>query len=144
VEMESRLVTEQPKEGKQCLMLQIKPKNPQAAPGALERTFLALNSPTIRLQPGTLVRISGWIRIPQSISASADRALLYDGAGGEPLAVRLKDSTPWKQFVLYREVPADGMMSVTLALTGLGTVYFDDVRIEPLLWNNAAALSYPR
>jgi hypothetical protein len=144
VEMVSRLVTEQPKEGKQCLMLQIKPKNPQAAPGALERTFLALNSPTIRLQPGTLVRISGWIRIPQSISASADGALLYDRAGGEPLAVRLKDSTPWKQFVLYREVPADGMMSVTLALTGLGTVYFDDVRIEPLLWNNAAALSYPR
>jgi hypothetical protein len=24
---------------------------------------------------------------------------------------------------------------VTLALTGLGVAYFDDVRIEPLLWN---------
>jgi hypothetical protein len=31
--------------GKQCLMLQIKPKHPEAVPQALERTFLALNSP---------------------------------------------------------------------------------------------------
>ena len=34
---------------------------------------------------------------------------------------------------LYRLVPASGTINVTLALTGLGSVYFDDVRIEPLL-----------
>jgi hypothetical protein len=140
-----RRVTDQPKEGKQCLMLQIKSKNAQLPPRAvLERTFLALNSPMVRLQPGTLVRISGWVRIPQPITASVDGALLYDSAGGEPLAVRLRETKQWQQFTLYRRVPTSGTMSVTLALTGLGTVYFDDVRIEPLLWNNTAALSYPR
>jgi hypothetical protein len=133
VELSARRVSDSPHEGQQCLMLQIKPKNPQTPPEALERTFLAINSPAVRLQPGALVRISGWVRIPKSITASVDGALFYDSAGGEPLAVRLTAATPWKKFTLYRLVPASGTINVTLALTGLGSVYFDDVQIEPLL-----------
>src|SRR5207247_6234523 len=87
---------------------------------------------TDRQQPGSILRISVWIRIPKPIVASVDGALFYDSVGGEPLAVRLTEPTNWKQFTLYRQVPASGTMSVTLALTGLGTVYFDDLRIEPL------------
>jgi hypothetical protein len=34
-------------------------------------------------------------------------------------------------------VPSSGTINVTLALTGLGTVYFDDIRIEPLVPPNA-------
>ncbi|MCI0639946.1 MAG: hypothetical protein L0Y72_20210 [Gemmataceae bacterium] len=123
---------ESPRQGKQCAMLQIKPKK-GAAPQALERTLLALTSPTIKLQPGSLVQVSGWVRIPEAITASPDGALFYDSAGGEPMAVRLTEPTPWKKFTLYRRVPSTGTMHVTLALTGIGTVYFDDVRIEPLV-----------
>ncbi|HEV3448075.1 MAG TPA: hypothetical protein VG099_25775, partial [Gemmataceae bacterium] len=68
-------------------------------------------------------------------------ALLYDSIGGEPLAVRLKGPNKWQQFVLYREVPASGQVSVTTALTGIGVAYFDDVRIEPLLSSGATAQS---
>jgi hypothetical protein len=133
VELVARRVPDKPKEGKQCLLLQVKPKNPQVPPpAALERTFLAINSPVVHLQPGALVRISGWVRIPAKITASVDGALLYDSAGGEPLAIRLTGPTDWKQFTLYRQVPASGTINVTLAMTGLGTVYFDDIRIEPL------------
>jgi hypothetical protein len=134
VAMLASRVTESPREGRQCMMLQIDRKDKLALPpAALERTFLAVNSPAVRLKPGSLVRISGWIRIPKPIAASADGALLYDSSGGEPLAIRLTDTIPWKQFTLYRWVPASGTINVTLALTGLGTVYFDDIRIEPLL-----------
>jgi hypothetical protein len=139
VDLEAQRVAEGAKEGRQCLRLQIKPKNPQAPPAALERTFLAINSPAVRLQPGRPVRISGWVQIPQPITASADGALLFDSAGGEPLAVRLTGPTGWKKFTLYRQVPESGTINVTLALTGLGTVYFDDVRIEPLVWSGATA-----
>jgi hypothetical protein len=132
VELMARRVANEPKEGRQCLMLKISPKNPQLAPVALERTYLAVNSPAVHLPPGQLVQISGWVRIPQPIRASVDGALLYDSAGGEPLAVRLTEPTPWKKFTLYREVPASGTLHVTLALTGLGTVHFDDIRVEPL------------
>ena len=121
-----------PREGKQCAMLQIKPKNPRSAPQALERTLLAITSPPVSLQPGSLVQVSGWICIPDAIKASADGALFYDSAGGEPLAIRLTEPTPWRKFTLYRRVPSSGNLQVTLALTGIGSVYFDDIRIEPL------------
>jgi hypothetical protein len=132
VVMTAQRVTEQPHEGRQCLRLQIKPKGAQPAQEALERTFLAIRSPSVRLPPGTLVQVSGWVRIPSGIGASVDGALLYDSAGDEPLAVRLTETKGWKQIVLYRRVPASGQISVTMALTGLGTAYFDDIRIEPL------------
>jgi hypothetical protein len=117
--------------GRRCLMLRIAPKNPELAPKALERTFLAINTPAVHLPPGMLVQITGWIRIPAAITATADGALFFDNAGGEPLGVRLVGPTLWRKFTLYRQVPANGLLSVTLGLTGIGTVYFDDIRIEP-------------
>lgn len=132
VDLTAERVADDPKEGKQCLKLQITPKNAQAPPLALERTFLAIHSPAVRLAPGTLVKITAWVKVPKPIAASADGALFYDLAGGEPLAVRITGPTPWKQYTLYRKVPASGTINVTLALTGIGTAYFDDVRIEPL------------
>ncbi len=124
---------EPPKEGKQCLMLEIKPTLPIAPPEALERTFLAVNSPAVQLPPGSLVRISGSVLIPDPIKASPDGALFYDSAGGEPLAIRLTATEGWRDVTLYRRVPASGQLHVTVALTGLGTVFFDDIRVEPLV-----------
>jgi hypothetical protein len=128
-----KLVKAAPHEGKLCAMLKIVPRGKGAPPRALERTVLALNSPIVRLQPGTVVRVSGWICIPGGVGATPDGALLYDSAGGDALAVRLTQSTPWKKFTVYRRVPASGSMQMTLALTGIGTAFFDEVRIEPML-----------
>jgi hypothetical protein len=132
VDFTARIVSEEPREGRQCLLLEIEPQNTILPPQALERTFLACQSPALRLPPRSLVQISGWIRIPKALKATADGALLYDSAGGEPLAVRLIGPTEWKRFVLYRRVPDSGVVSVTMALTGIGQAYFDDIRIEPL------------
>jgi hypothetical protein len=107
-----------------------------STPG-LERTFLAIHSPAVRLPPGSLVRVSAWVQVPYPITSSVDGALFYDSVGGEPLAIRLTEPTGWKKIALYRRVPASGQISVTLALTGVGTVYFDDVRIEPLTVTHA-------
>lgn len=133
VELAAWRVAEEPREGQRCLKLEIKAKDPQTPPGALERTFLAINSPAVKLQPDTLVRISGWMRVPKQITASADGALMYDSAGGEPMAVRVVGAMPWRKFTFFRKVPESGSINVTLALTGIGVAYFDDIRIEPLL-----------
>ena len=129
-----------PIEGKQCAMLQVKPHDGTAPPAALERTLVALTSPDVKLAPGTIVQISAWVNIPAPITASADGALVYDSAGGEPLAIRLTGPMPWKKFTVYRRVPASGTINVTLALTGIGTVYFDDVRIEPRVPANGGVI----
>ena len=85
------------------------------------------------------MQVSGWVRSRNPIGASPDGALLYDSAGGEPLAIRLTEPTPWKKFTLFRRVPASGSIHVTVALTGIGTVYFDDIRVEPLSPGGAAS-----
>jgi hypothetical protein len=141
VTMEARRVNEaveRPAEGHQCLMLSIQPKNRGEPIEALERTFLAINSPDVHLPPGTLVQVSAWVRIPQPLKASVDGAMLYDSAGDAALAVRLTGPTKWTKFTLYREVPASGKLHVTIALTAIGTAYFDDIRIEPLVPRTAA------
>jgi hypothetical protein len=132
VKLKARRVNEKPKEGQTCLKLEIKPADPKAPPAALERTYLALVSPTYRLQPGSMVRVSGWLKVPEPIQASTDGVLFFDSLGGEPLAIRQTGKLEWQRFSLYRRVPASGAINVTLALTGIGTAYFDDVRIEPL------------
>ena len=100
-------------------------------PRALERVFLGVNSPPVRLPPGTWVRISGWAKLPAAVRATADGAMLFDSAAGEGYAVRLTQKLDWRQFHFYRKVPASGEIRVRLALTGFGTAYFDDVRVEP-------------
>ncbi len=127
-----------PVEGRQCAMLQIKPLAGKLAPSALERTHVSLTSAEVKLPPGTLVQISGWVNIPAPITASPDGAMMFDNAGGEPLAIRWTDPTPWKKYTVYRRVPASGTINVTLTMTGVGTAYFDDVRIEPLVPANVA------
>jgi hypothetical protein len=102
----------------------------------LERTFLVVESPQVRVPPGSLVRVSGWVKIPNEIRLTADGVLFYDDIGSEPLGVRLLETGgTWKQFHLYRRVPASGTVSVTAALTGVGVAYFDDIRVEPLIPN---------
>jgi hypothetical protein len=133
LELAAERVSEQPFEGSRCLKLQVKPREAGLVPAALERTFLALNSPSMTLHPGSLVKISGWIRIPEPIRGSADGVLFFDSIGGEPLSVRLTEPMPWRKFTLYRRVPPSGVVNVTAALAGVGTVFFDDIRIEPLL-----------
>jgi hypothetical protein len=148
-----------PELGKAVLKLEMKSKllvgrdgKALPIPIAVERAFLAVDSPPVRLPPGTLVRVSGWVKVPKDseIRNSTDGVLFYDDAGGEPLGVRLTNTRDdvtdqpiavWKQFHLYRRVPATGKISVTLALTGLGVAYFDDIRIEPLYPTTAAAPS---
>ncbi len=129
----------QPRLGAGVLELKIRPKlirdsqgNPQRAPIALERTFLSINSPPVRLPPGSLVRISGWIRVPEPIAASADGVMMFDNSVTEGLGLRLNFSPDWRPFHFYRRVPASGILWVTLAITGLGSAQFDDISIEPI------------
>lgn len=137
------------------VVLKKKGDEPPPEPQALERVFLAVNSPPVKLPPGTWVRISGWMKVPQGgpagsdgiavgIRASADGAMLFDTTAGEAYAVRVTEALKWKQFHLYRRVPANGEVRVRMALTGFGTVYFDDIRVEPYLGTSPGTLPTPK
>jgi hypothetical protein len=140
----ARRVGNHPKEGKQCLVLQVAPRNKEVIPRALERSFISLVSPDVKLPPGSLVRISAQVRVPIPIKTSPDGALFYDSIGGEPLAVRLTATNDWQKVVVYRRVPASGSVHVVMAMTGLGSAFFDDVRIEPLTAGGTHQTAYAR
>jgi hypothetical protein len=131
VRMTAKRVKDAPLHGKQCLQLSLAGKT-ELAPSVLERSFLALHSPSVKLKPGTLVRITAWVRT-RGTTGSPDGALVYDSSCGEPLAVRIPSTKGWRRVTLFRRVPASGSINVTLATSAYGDVYFDDVRIEPLL-----------
>jgi hypothetical protein len=147
--MSARRVDNTAKEGKQSLLLEIKPKPPANPKEALvplltlDRSYLAITSPTVTLPPGSWVKISGWVKIPQKISSSVDGALFFDSAAGEPFGVRLLDKTDWKKISLYRQIPASGTINVSMVMTGIGHVYFDDIRIEPLVFAEGPAAETP-
>jgi hypothetical protein len=131
-----------PELGRGVLKLEVREKVPLGKDGKpvvktthpLERTFLAVESPPVQLPPGSLVRVSGWVKVAGEIGLTADGALFYDDAGGEPLGVRLLSTKDhWQRFHLYRRVPASGQIALTVALTGIGVAYFDDLRVEPLV-----------
>ncbi len=107
--------------------------SPAAPTQALERAIVAVDSPAADFAPGALVRVSFWVKVPNGIYGAADGLVVFDSAGGEPLGVRTRFQPTWKQYNLYRRVPADGKISMTFALTGFGTAYIDDVKIEPMV-----------
>jgi hypothetical protein len=126
--------------GRHCLQLAVVPKKADESPLALERSFLAVDSPAVEFAPGTWVRITFWAKVADTYS-TADGVVVYDSVGGEPLAVRLISTPEWRRFHLYRQVPASGKIAVTFALTGMGLAFFDDVKIEPMLPAAAAPAS---
>ncbi len=129
-----------PELGSHVLRLQMVPESKLAkeTPKALERSFIAVDSPMVEFSPGTWVRISFWAKVPGT-AATADGAMIYDSVGGEPLSVRISSQPEWKKYNLYRQIPANGKIQVTCAITGLGTLFVDNLQVEPMLPANTAA-----
>lgn len=124
-------VAPRPTLGSHCLALSLTGK-PGAEPAeALERSFVAVDSPPVELPPGTWARVSFWVK--GGVGVSADGLLAFDSAGGEPLGVRVTLAPTWKRYALYRRVPESGRLSVTFAVTGPGSAFVDDVAVEPLV-----------
>lgn len=129
--------------GNQSLELRLDPKDPKLAPVALERAFLAIHTPDVKLPPQSWVKISAWIKVPQQIYGSVDGALFYDSEMGEALAFRTSMTQGWRRVTLYRQVPASGRIHAVVATTGMGSAFFDDITIEPVLSPNVPAGSIP-
>ena len=120
VEAIARRVNYEHHEGKQSLMLKLTQKGKLPPPALLERSFLAVHSPTVKLPPGTLVRITAWIKVNEPLRSTTDGALIFDNIGGEAMAVRITAPTAWHRYTVYREVPASGEVRITVGLSGLG------------------------
>jgi hypothetical protein len=96
---------------------------------AAGREFVRYISPPVTVHAGHAVRIGGWIKIPASLPSTSDGVLIYDSLMGRSLALRYRETGEWERFELVREVWESQEVTVTLALTGTGEVFLDDLEL---------------
>jgi hypothetical protein len=121
---------------KRALKLSVAPANQDGIddlPPYLDHPPAALRSPEVRVAARQMVRISVKVKMSRAMPPGAGGLIVRDSMGGEPLEFRSTNAIPeWTELILYRRIPTDGALSVTLALAGFGEAFFDDLRIEPI------------
>jgi hypothetical protein len=118
--------------GESSLHLRVFAAKPEEAPAVVETPPVWVTTPGIQVAAGKLARISGFVKTSPAIAGSQDGVLIFDSLGGQTLALRMKPSAEWQPFTLFRVVPEDSLLTVTMALTGLGDAWIDDVQIALL------------
>lgn len=121
------LVGGNPREGKRSLQLRVASEEPVAV---AENTVVEMVSPAVRVEPGQVVRVSGFVRLPRGAQGSEDGAKIWDSLGGRALALQFTQPSDWTHFVFYRPVNRSGECRVHIEMTGLGDALFDDLRVE--------------
>jgi len=132
VKTEVDLAPQGASQGRLGLHLKAAPANPKEPPTLIESAPVWITSGPVPVEPGTTWVITGKVKVLSSITGSVDGLMIIDSIGGEPLAERIGDTKGWKEFMLYRAAPANGSLTLTFALTGLGEAYLDDVQVRPL------------
>jgi hypothetical protein len=129
------ITRDRPASGSGSLRLTATPRDPAAPPIVVETPPVWVTTPAVEAAPGTLLEISARVRVAEPIAGSVDGLLVFDSLGGPALAERVGKTGTWRRLVLHRIVAgatARDPVSVTFALTGLGTAEIDDVSIRPL------------
>jgi hypothetical protein len=118
--------------GSYALRLVAAPAAGRDAPVAIHERPVTVISPPVTVYKGQLVYISGWVKVASASAANLDGAVLYDSLSGPGTALRWRQVADWRKFELVREVTETTELTLTMALTGLGEIRFDDLEIIPL------------
>ena len=100
--------------------------------GPIESSPLWISSPAVAVKGGQLIRIHGWVNVPQTIAANQDGLTITDSLAGPDLMERIPVTQGWQEFTLYRSVAANTDLTVTFSLTGLGEALLDEVTIRAI------------
>jgi len=117
--------------GNYSLRLIAAPASGQDPPASVPERPVTVISPPVTVYKGQLVYISGWVKVSAPSLGSLDGAIFYDSLGGPAAALRWRTISDWKKFELVREVNETSELTLTMALSGLGEIRFDDVEIIP-------------
>lgn len=113
------------------LMLSAAAANPRETPEIIARPPIRVTSPMVTVRKGEIVRVSGRVRVPSTIAANVDGAMLFDNLTGPGGALRWGRKTRgWVPFQLVRTARADGGFYVTILLSGLGSVQVSDLNVD--------------
>lgn len=129
VASQATLLAEAAYDGRRGLQLQSQVVS-QLEAVAVEHTPIWVDSAVMPIPGNHLVRIAGNVKIDQAIKGSIDGVTIRDSLGGDALQQRLPVTEGWMPFVVYRATTEPHDLRLTLALTGLGTVQFDEITVQ--------------
>lgn len=117
-------------DGRYGLKMTVTPRTD--APQLVESTPLWISTPEVPIKGGQLIRIHGWVNVPQVIQGTHDGLMVTDSLGGSDMSERIPITRGWQEFTLYRGAPSDGVLKVTFSLGGIGEAFLDEVTIRAI------------
>ena len=84
----------------------------------------------VRVEAGEIVEIRGRVYLPESLIGSRDGLVIFVSLGGQALAYRVYRTAGWTEFVMLRAADHATDLTLTLALSGLGEAWIDDLSIR--------------
>ncbi|MDG2206699.1 MAG: hypothetical protein P8K78_02230 [Pirellulales bacterium] len=106
-------------------------------PGQAERTLL-LESPAVNIPAGEIYTVEAEILARSTAAERLEPLLIFDSSRGVDLARRVPKATDWQRICLYRRSPANGQITVSLAIRGDADVSIRNLAIHRLVGENAA------
>ena len=117
-------------DGRYGLKMTVAPRT--STPQLVESTPLWISTPEVPIKGGQLIRIHGWVNVPQVIQGTHDGLMVTDSLGGTDMAERIPVTRGWQEFTLYRGAPSAGVLKVTFSLGGVGEAFLDEVTIRAI------------
>lgn len=98
----------------------------------VESVPLWVSSPPVRVKARQLVRIHGWVNVPEVIVGSEAGFRIVESIGGISLAETIPRTEGWQEFTLYRSATSDTQLRIDFELTGIGQAMVDEVTVQIL------------
>ena len=115
------------------LKLEVTMKDKNTAPVMFDSPPVVIRSPAVEVGPvGTVYQLELWVNIPVRLQNTVEGLKITDSNSGEVLAERRLKTNGWQKIAFQRVVTNSNPVFVTIALTGYGTAYVDDVKLIPL------------
>ncbi len=98
--------------------------------GVIDKPPVRVTSPPIPVKARQLVRIHGWVNVPQPVRGSDHGLQIIESFGGDELAESIPVTGGWQEFTLYRIATEDKDLTVRFQLCGLGEASIDEVTVQ--------------
>jgi hypothetical protein len=119
-------------QGTYCLRLAAAPAAGKPLPAVISDRPVTITTPPVTVYKGQLAYISGWVKVAAPSVGNLDGAVFYDSLLGPGAALHWSATADWRKFELMREVTETTELTLTMALSGMGDIRFDDLQIVPL------------
>jgi hypothetical protein len=127
----AKLSSSNPQHGTYCLELFATARQGEL-PGLVAGPAIWVVSPAVPVHEGSVIEITGWVRIDNAIAGSVDGLQILDSLGGAELSNTVRETNGWQEFSIIRGVPKSTELRVTFALCGVGSACIDGVMVRAM------------